>query len=233
MRTTLFIFALALTGFTASGDALAGILARQQLATPMAPDMSSHLSIPVSSGVDPGQPVWVSYRTLALSAEASPTGEIVLDGSFEGAATPISASTVAFSPDTMTVSTSSGTIRQQFEASYGPRSTQEMQTLLGADLYSAYEAANAGTGRILDGTIVKTLPALGKTDGVLLVSVERAKGIQPVGVFVTVGQGDIPAELQPSAGGSGESSAFNFGYILGLLAFLGLLYWFFVARHRR
>lgn len=195
--------------------------------------MPSSLSIPVPPNVDSDAPIWVSYRTLALSADASPSGEIVLDGSFEGVATPIAASTVVFSPDAMTVSTSSGTIKQQFEAMYGQRNPQEMQTLLGAELHAAYEAANAGSGRILDGTIAKTPPALGKTEGTLLVSVERASGIQPVGVFVTVGQGDIPAGMAPAESSADEASAFGFGRIIGILAFLGLLYWFFIARHKR
>ena len=232
MRQTLALFALALTGLIACGDALAGILARQQLITPLAPEMPSHLSIPMPPSIDPSQPIWVSYRALALSADASPSGEIVLDGSFEGIATPISTSTVHFSPDGMTVSNSAGTIKQQFEASYGQRSAEEMRGILGTELFAAYEAVNAGTGRILDGTIVKTLPALGATEGILLISVERASGIRPVGVFVTVGQGEIPAELKAAGGSSAEASSFRFGYILGVLALLGLLYWFVVARHR-
>jgi len=226
-------FAIALTGYIASGHALAGVLATQQLATPLAPDMPSNLSIPVPPNVDPNAPIWVSYRTLALSAEASPTGEIVLDGSFEGVATPIAASTVVFSPDAMTVSTSSGTIKQQFEAMHGQRSPEEMETLLGAELYAAYDAANAGTGRILDGTVVKTLPALGKTDGSLLVSVERASGIQPVSIFVTVGQGDLPAGMAPAGNGGGPSFASWMGRLVGVLLLFGLIYWFFVARNKR
>lgn len=232
MRNIIAVFTFALTGILASGNAFAGILARQQLATPLAPDARSNLSIPMPAGVDPSQPIWVSYRTLALSADATPSGEIVLDGSFEGVATPLNASIATFTPDKMTVSTSSGTIQQQFEAQYGKRSPQELQTLMGAELYAAYEATNAGKGRILDGTIVKTLPALGKTEGILLVSVERASGLQPVGVFVTVGQGEIPAEMKPVESG-GSSFAYTLGRIFGFALLLGLLYWFFVARHKR
>lgn len=227
------ILAIALTGLIASGHALAGVLATQQLPTPLAPDMASSLSIPMPPNVDPNAPIWVSYRTLALSADASPKGEIVLDGSFEGVATPINASIVKFTPDAMTVSTSSGTIKQQFETMYGQRSPQEMQALLGAELYAAYEAANAGSGRILDGTVVKTLPALGKTDGVLLVSVERASGMQPAGIIVTVGQGDPPAATTPVDGNPESSFGYWMGRLFGGLLLIGLLYWFFVARHKR
>jgi hypothetical protein len=231
IRQTFIAFALFLMGLIASNDVHAGILARQQLATPLAPDAPSSLSIPMPPNIDPSQPIWVSYRMLALSADTSPSGEIVLDGSFGGIATPINASTVSFSPATMTVSTSAGTIKQQFEASYGQRSAQEMQAILGAELYAAYEAVNAGSGRILDGTVVKTLPALGETEGILLVSVERANGMRPVGVFVTVGQGEIPAELKP-AESVGSSSAYGAGRIFGGLLLLGLLYWFFIGRRR-
>ena len=233
MRRAHLVSATVLAGLISSGHALAGVLATRTLPTPLAPDMPSSLSIPVPPSVDPSAPIWVSYRTLALSAEASPSGEIVLDGSFEGVATPFNASTVTFTPDSMTVSTSSGTIKQQFEAMHGQRSPQEMQTLLGAELYAAYEAANAGTGRILDGTVVKTLPALGKTDGVLLVSVERASGLHPVGIIITVGQGDPPAATTPADGNPESSIAYWMGRLFGVFLLLGLLYWFFVARHKR
>lgn len=233
MRRAHFFLTTALTGLIASGHALAGVLAAQTLPTPLAPDMPRSLSIPMPPNVDPNAPIWVSYRTLALSAESSPTGEIVLDGSFEGVATPINASIATFTPDAMTISTSSGTIKQQFETMYGQRSPQEMQSLLGADLYAAYEAANAGTGRILDGTVVKTLPALGKSEGVLLVSVERASGLQPVGIFVTVGQGDPPAVAAPADGNPESSFAYWIGRLFGVFLLLGLLYWLFVARHKR
>lgn len=232
MRHARFILVTVFTGLIASSQALAGVLATQQLPTPLAPDMPSNLSIPVPPNVDPNAPIWVAYRVLALSADASPDGEIVLDGSFEGVATPINAAIVIFNADAMTVSTSAGTIKQQFDAMFGQRSPEQMKTLLGAELHAAYEAANAGSGRILDATIVKTLPALGKNDGVLLVSVERASGIQPVGVFVTVGQGDVPASITAASGIPEASSAYRMGRILGMLVFVGLLYWFFVARRR-
>jgi hypothetical protein len=233
MRRAHFVFATALAGLIACGHALAGVLTTQTLPTPLAPDMQSRMSITMPPNVDPSAPIWVSYRTMALSAEASPTGEIVLDGSFEGVPTPINASIVTFTPDAMTISTSAGTIKQQFEAMHGQRSPQEMQTLLGAELHAAYEAANAGTGRILDGTVVKTLPALGTNEGVLLVSVERASGLQPVGIIVTVGQGDPPAATVPADGNPESSIAYWMGRLFGVFLLLGLLYWFFVARHKR
>ena len=147
MRRAHFVFATALAGLIASGHALAGVLTTQTLPTPLAPDMQSRMSITMPPNVDPNAPIWVSYRTMALSAEASPTGEIVLDGSFEGVPTPINASIVTFTPDAMTISSSAGTIKQQFEAMHGQRSPQEMQTLLGAELHAAYEAAKAGVNR--------------------------------------------------------------------------------------
>lgn len=237
MRHALLIAALALAGSIVSSDARAQVLAQAQLSTPLAPEMPSHLSIPMPANVDPSQPIWVSYRVMAMSAASSPTGEIALDGSFEGVQTPIHQSIAVFSPEKMVVTTSAGTIQQQFEANYGQRSPDELRTMLGAELYQAYEAVNAGTGRLLDGTIVKTLPALGKNEGTLLVSVERANGIRPVGVFVTVGQGEIPAEYKGGSDSASSSpatsSAYGIGRILGLLAFIGLLYWIFIGRHKR
>jgi hypothetical protein len=229
-----------------SMPAAAGVLVQQQLATPLAPGMPDRLSIPMPAGFDAAQPVWVSYRVLAMSASPDPTGEIVLDGSFEGVMTPIHQSVVLFTPRDMTASTSGGTIKQQFEAQYGTRTAQEMQTALGDPLYQAYIAADAGTGRVLDGTLVKTLPPVGNPDAPLLISVERATGLQPVGLFVTVGQGEIPAEY--GAGGSsasasasangnaasvGRSPAYIFGRIAGGLLLLGIAYWFFIGRHKR
>jgi hypothetical protein len=234
MRQAVFVVAFALSGLIAAGDAAAAVLAQDQLVTPLAPDVPSNLSIPMPSNVDPSQPIWVSYRVLALSPTASPTGEIVLDGSFKGAPTSIQQSVATLTPEKMTTSTSAGTIKQQFESRYGSRTPEEMQTILGPELYQAYEAVNAGSGRILDGTVVKTLPALGKNEGVLLISVERANGIRPVGVFVTVGQGEIPAEMKPVESGSGGSSfAYSAGRIAGTLLLLGLLYWFLIARHKK
>ena len=232
MRLARFVLATIFAGLIASSQALAGVLATQQLPTPLAPGMSSSLSIPVPPNVDPNAPIWVAYRVLALSADASPNGEIVLDGSFEGVATPINASIVLFNADAMTVSTSAGTIKQQFDALFGQRSPEQMKTLLGTELHAAYAAANAGTGRILDGTIVKTLPALGKNDGILLVSVERASGIQPVGVFVSVGQGDPPAASTGGNGNPESSPAYWIGRVLGIAVFVWLLYWFFSGRHK-
>jgi hypothetical protein len=232
MRPARFALATVFAGLIACSPALAAVLGTQQLPTPLAPDMPSRLSIPMPPNIDPNAPIWVAYRVLALSADASPEGEIVLDGSFEGVATPINASIVVFTPDAMSISTSAGTIKQQFEAMHGARSPEQMKTLLGAELHAAYEAANAGTGRILDGTLVKTLPALGANEGTLLVSVERASGLQPIGVFVTVGQGEVPASITASGGNPDSSVAYRMGRILGMLLFVGLLYWFFVARRR-
>lgn len=242
MRHVLSVAAFALAMLFVSNETQAQVLARAQLPTPLAPQMPSHLSVPMPANVDPAQPIWVSYRVLAMSAASSPTGEIVLDGSFEGVQTPIHQTIAHFSPDKMAVTTSAGTIAQQFAATYGQRSPDELRAAFGPELYQAYEAVNAGTGRLLDGTIVKTLPALGKNEGMLLVSVDRANGIRPVGIFVTVGQGEIPAEFQAGAGASADggasssptsSSAYRIGRILGILTFLGLLYWVFVGRHKQ
>jgi hypothetical protein len=55
-------------------------------------------------------------------------------------------------------------------------------------------------------------------------------------VFVTVGQGDVPTELKAGASGGsdvGSSSTFKFGRIIGILLFLGLIYWLLIGRHKK
>lgn len=230
MRELLAILSLAAASLLASGDASANVLARDQLGTPLAPDANSRLSID-TPGVLPGQPVWVVYEVVAVSASSSPEGEIVLDGSFEGIATPLSDSTVVLQAEAMEASASAGTIGQQLEAIAGPRTSDELRALFGNELYDAYQALNAGSGRILTGRTVKTLPALGSDQGRLLVSVERAGGIQPVLVSVTVGQGDIPAEYRAAPVSS--SSAFRAGKLIGILLFFGLIAWFFLRRRNQ
>lgn len=231
MRHALIVIAFLCFGLLAAHPAQAAILAKGVLTAPFAPNAPGRLSLTVSENLDPTQPIWVSYRMLAMSASSSPSGEVALEGSFEGVPTPIQQMMVEFTPDEMTVGTSGGTIEAQFEANYGKRSPGEMQSLLGAELFQAYQAVNAGNGRTLDGTIVKRLPPLGETAGTLLVSAERASGIQPVGVIITVGQGEIPAEL--AGGGEASSMPYRIGRVLGIAAFIGLMYWLFIGRTRK
>lgn len=202
-------------------------LARGQLLLPLGPGMESRLHLSVS-GADPQQSVWVSYHVVALSADSSPTGQIDIEGVFEGVKTPINEMMALFGPGAMKVSKGGGSIAQQLESAGQKRSPEEWQKLMGDDMYRAYQAVDAGKGRVLEGKLERTLP-LGSSDGSLIISVERAEGIQPLMVMVVAGQGDMPASLQSTAEGN---YAYKVGRFVGGALFLYLLYWLFIGRRR-
>lgn len=209
----------------------AGILATGQLVAPLAPGQLSRVGLPVGAGLDPSLPVWVSYQLIALSEGPDPAGEVVIEGTFEGVATPISQMVVHFDAHRMTTSESAGTVATQLERIAGRRDPEEWRTLMGDALHATYEAVNAGRGRILNGQLVRHLPAPAGAEGLLLVSVERASGVQPLGLRVVAGQGEMPPELAEQGAASG-SFAYTAGRLAGGLLFLGLLYWLLVARRR-
>jgi hypothetical protein len=210
LRSTLaLVAALAL-----APHAQAGVLATELLPMPLAPEMKSSTQLYLPDSYDPKQPTWVSYQLMAVSPTADPEGQVVVTGMFEREPTSPTAGTVLFEPRDLSVTESAGTIQQQFEQNFGKRSESELRATWGDAMYDAYVAVNAGTGRLLDGTAVRELPPLSQGDPILLVSVENAKGIQPAGLLVTVGQGEIPAEHQPNVESIG---AFQFGLGLGKL----------------
>ena len=213
----------------------AGVLASELLPMPLAPDMPSSVQIHLAEGFDSAQPTWVAYQLMAVSPTAEPEGNVVVTGMFEREPTAPTAGTVLFEPRDLRISTSGGTIQQQFEANFGVRSEQELRATWGDAMYEAYVAVNAGRGRLLDGTANRVLPPLTQGDPILLVSVENATGIQPAGLMVTVGQGEIPAHLQPNV----ESTAFfklglGLGKLLPFLLLVGVGYVVYrVLRSRR
>ena len=202
----------------------AAVLATQQWIMPLAPvSPKGGLQVGVSGTVDPAKPVWVVYQLLAVSAADKPSGSIALDASLEGVATPITASRVVFSADKLDRSKSAGTIGEKLAAQIGQRTPQELIESMGADLYEAYKALNEKRGAILQGTVVKTLPAPGKRDLRLLASIERASGMQPVNIVITLGQGDMPAGLTASGSSSGRAERIVAG-VLGLA--IAAFFWF-------
>lgn len=207
----------------------AGALATGQLIVPLAPDAESRLHMVLPPGLAADQPVWVVYDLVALAPDASGEGEIGLEGSLEGVITPVGDMLVTFHADDMAANVSAGTVPERLEQIAGRREPAELRAIMGAEMYAAYEALNAGTGRILTGRIVRHLPAPGRSEGPLLVSVERADGIQPLALQVTTGQGELPASLRPATGGTW---AFTLGRIAGGLLFLWLLYWLLVGRRK-
>lgn len=206
----------------------AAVLVTQQWIMPMAPvTPKGGLQVAVTGSVDPAKPVWVVYQLLAVSAADKPSGSIVLDASLEGVATPITETRVVFAADKLERSKSAGTIGEKLAAQVGQRTPQELTEALGPELYEAYKALNEKRGAILQGTVVKTMPAPGKRDLRLLASIERASGMQPAQIVVTLGQGEMPAGLSASASSSGKAERIVAG-VLGLA--IAAYFWF---RRRR
>lgn len=225
MTTTFRRAALAVLVLLACPLASAGTLATAMLNVPLAPGSSADTSIAVP-GLDPSRPVWVAYRVIALSADARPRGEVVMETSFEGVATSISDVYARLDADDMDAGAGSS-LAPQLQQITGGRSTAELRAAFGEPLHAAYEAVVAGRGATLDGRIVQTLPAPGRDDAPLDVSVSRAEGMQPVLVAITVGQGEVPEDVAPPVE---KQAAFRFGRVLGILATLGLIGWVILRR---
>ena len=203
----------------------AGVLATELLPMPLAPEMKSSTQLYLSEGFDPKQPTWVSYTLIAVSPTDEPEGQVVVTGMFEREPNAPTASTVLFEPRDLRVTKSAGTIQQQFEQNFGQRSETELRATWGDAMYDAYVAVNAGTGRMLDGTAVRELPPLSQGDPILLVSVENARGIQPAGLLITVGQGEIPPQHQPNVESTGAFQlGLGLGKMLPILLLLGIGY---------
>jgi hypothetical protein len=220
------IFAAAL--FLVSSSSLACSLNSGALVAPLAPGQKADLSLGMPPGFAADQEVWVVYDLVALSRDGKDSGEVAMEQAFEGVMTPATALYAIFHADDMESSVSAGTIAQRLEEIAGHREPAELQRLMGAELYAAYESVNAGNGRILTGRLVKRLPAPGRADTPLMISVERAEGIQPLALSVTVGQGALSPEFQPKAEGSW---AYKVGYFAGI-AFFGWLVLRFFRRRR-
>ncbi len=211
----------------ASGTALADAFGSGSLVAPLAPGAQTSVSFSMPPGFAPDKEVWVAYDLVALSPDDSGTGKVTLEQSFELVATALNDLYVYFDADDMESNTSSGTIAQKLAEISGQRTPEELQSMMGTELYAAYEAVNAGRGRILSGRVVRHLPAPGKSDSPLKISVERAEGIQPVALMVTVGQGSLPLEFQQKPE---DSWFYKAGYIAGLMCFGWLVLRFFRRR---
>jgi hypothetical protein len=193
----------------ASGaSALAGPLISNTLITPLLPGQNSHLSFIMPPEFAADQQVWVVYELVALSAVDDDSGEVGLEQAFEGVKTPLKALYVNVRADDM------------------ESSPEKVKGLIGTEMYAAYESVNPRGARVLGGHVVSYLAAPGKSDVPLLVSVERAQGMQPLALRVTVGQGQLPLEFQQKPK---DTVAYKVGYVLGLALF-GWLLWRLVRR---
>lgn len=202
----------------------AGELARRVMLAPLSPSGKDRLTLPMPPTVDTTRPVWVVYRMYAVSASESPSGDIVMDGSFDGVPTPADQSFAVFSADRMRKAPSGGTIGQQFEAAHGKHTDAELVALWGQGIFDAYTALNRKSGAVFEGTIQKTLPPIGDASLPLLVSVRRDSDLHPLAVEVVVGQGDIPTELQPPLA---SRPVFQLGRMLAPLLLVAAGFWLF------
>lgn len=176
----------------------AEVLATKQLLTPLIPDATRHMSVPVAVAHDPHQPVWVVYQMVGISAESDPEGEVVVDASFEMVPIPINDSVLIFKVSNMKIEKSAGALDERVKAMIGERSPEEMREMFGEEMYAAYLALSKKEGSYVIGNITKTYN-VGEPEGLnLLTSVERARGVQPVVLKVIIGQGEIPAEYRDS-----------------------------------
>lgn len=227
MRIKFYFVLFVLFNWYGASVASAEVLATGQLLTPLSPDATSNISIHVPQNFDRTKPVWAVYQLIAVSADSDPEGAVVIDSSFEGVPVPITDSIVIFKANNLNVDRSAGTLGQQLEALVGQRSPDELTEIFGVELYEAYIALNNKKGAYLAGNITKFYQHDGKTELVLLTSVERANGIQPVMVNVVVGQGDIPAQYQQSS----SASLAKDKLVMAIIAFLvGVFFWYIKRR---
>lgn len=182
-----------------AASAQAGVVAEDQLFTPLAPSSPRNNVRLSAESLDPAKPIWVAYKLIAVSASDNPTGKIVLDAAPEGVPVDIKDLKVVFLAENLKQSESAGTIGKQLEAQVGQRSPQELTEILGPELYAAFLALNEKRGTILQGTKVKTYGPTGTSDATLLASIDAAEGMQPMLIKVTMGQGDMPPELAAAA----------------------------------
>lgn len=183
----------------ASYATLAGSLTSGTLITPLDPGHNPRLTFAMPPGFAADQQVWLVYELVALFPEDEDSGEVGLEQAFEGVMTPLNALYVNFRAGDMDY-----------------RKPEELRRLVGAELSTAYESVNAGGGRVRGGRVVSYLSAPGKIDVPLLVSVERAQGMRPLALRVTVGQGQLPPEYQPKPQ---DTLAYRIGYAAGLVLF--------------
>jgi hypothetical protein len=112
-------------------------------------------------------------------------------------------------------------LSDQLNAQVGQRKPEELKEIFGDDMYAAYEAINKNEGSYVTGNIIKKYDTGGKRQLVLLATMDRAKGIQPVVVNVIVGQGDIPAEYEKF----GKKTIPAEKIIVALISFVVAVFW--------
>jgi len=225
MKTTFVVLVAVIANLLLANGARSEVLATGQLVTPLSPDATSSLDIHIPQPFNSDKPLWAVYQLVAVSAAADPVGEIVIDSSFEGVLTPINESIVIFKVRDLKVDRSAGELETQLQALVGKRSPDELKEIFGDALYEAYLALTKKEGAYLSGNITKVYEPGGRSELVLMASVERASGIQPVMINIVVGQGDIPKQYQDSSGSLARDKL-----VAVIIALLVIAFFFFIRR---
>ena len=215
-----------LLGFSVT--TLAGSLTSSTLLAPLAPEQTSPLSLTMPRGFAADQDVWVVYELVALSPDNDDAAELSIEQSFERVMTPLTALYVTLRAGDMESNASVGTVAQRLEQLVGHREPEELKRLMGTDLYAAYESASADKEGVLGGRVVTRLPPPGKSAEPLQISVERATGMLPLALRITVGQGELSPEFQQQPK---DSVLYRAGYFAALAIFGWLVLRFFRRRN--
>lgn len=195
MKITFHLAALIALQLLFAISAHAAVIAERQLLTPLTPGSNKYLTLDLVS-VDPNKPVWVVYQLVAISADSNPSGEVVLDASFEMVPLPMGDSVVIFKARSLDKVKATKGVSDQLMGKMGDRKPDELKEIFGAEMFAAYDAINKSQGAYVTGAITKEYQTGGKSSLRLLASVSRANGIQPVLVKVIVGQGEVPAAIE-------------------------------------
>ena len=201
------IQSLALAWVLGSFSCLASaiVLGKTEVIAPLSPiAKSEQLNISASGKVDPHLPIWASYHLIAISSSEKPEGKVVVEAMPEGVKTPIGDSVIVFSSDNMDLAVKSGHFASKFEQQAGKKTQQELVDTFGVELAQSIKALQENKGAILEKTIVKQYPATGIDEARLLVSIEKAEGIHPAYISITMGQGEVPESLKASGPMGGD-----------------------------
>jgi len=205
----------------------AAVLARDELLTPFAPQAPRKALSLQATSIDPSKPIWVSYSVLAISASERPSGDLVLEASFDGIALPLTDSRMSFAADRMTSMPRTGTLVGGLDAEVGKRSKEELDEALGPELNAALQALVAKKGTILGKTIVKTYAATGRNEVRLLASFVKSSAVQPMSLTVVVGQGEIPAESKDAFSKYTTDPSWNGKVLAAVISFAFAAVWVF------
>lgn len=191
------------------------MIGQAQFIAPLSPDNPKGvLDVRGSVKADVSQPIWVKYHVIAISAQEKPEGRITIDAAPELVRVPMGEGLVHFSADDMDIVPRSGKFAEMFNQQAGSKTPEEIAEYFGPNLAQAIVALKENKGSMLEKTIIKTYAAPPDEVLALLASIEKAEGIYPAYVQITMGQGDIPATAAEK-----QESLFHDKLVAFLIAF--------------